>query len=207
MGLVTAWAVVGCNQAGNTESQPPGQSPAPAVASNSPKPSAAAAPAGPGALTPENTKIEFIGTKKDGRHVGGFSQFSGSISPIQGDFTASRITLDIDTDSLTADDPKLTNHLKSPDFFEVRKYPNASFVSTGIKESKEGETTHTITGDLTLHGTTKPISAPAKVTQTDDTLTLDTTFPINRLDYGIAFNPQMVNPTVTIKVSAKVPRK
>jgi polyisoprenoid-binding protein YceI len=211
MGLAAVSAFVGCNpdQAGNTAPQPPIPSPGPSAAGDPLEPSGPVTPAAPaalGALTPENTKIEFVGTKKDGRHVGGFAQFSGSISPIQGDFP-SRIAVEIDTESLFADDPKLANHLKSPDFFEVRKYPKASFVSTVIQPSQEGEATHLITGDLTLHGTTKSISIPAKVTETEDTLTLDSTFQIDRTEYGIAFRPEMVDPTVTITVSAKVARQ
>ncbi len=159
-----------------------------------------------GVLTPENTKIEFEGTKKDGSHSGGFAHFTGTIRPIHGDFAASRIAVEIETESLFSDNPKLTNHLKAPDFFEVRKYPKASFVSTGIAENATDRATHTITGDLTLHGTTRSIDIPVQVTQADDALAFDGTFTIDRLDYGIVYQPDAVSPTVTITLSAKVDR-
>jgi polyisoprenoid-binding protein YceI len=168
----------------------------------------AAVSAAAGMLTPENMKIEFVGTKKDGKHLGGFKKLKGSVKPTTGDFAASHIELEIDTQSLFTDtEPKLTAHLKSPDFFDVQKHPTATFVSTAIKPSKEGETTHQITGDLTLHGNKKPITIPVKVTQTDDAWTMEGQFTLNRLDYGIAFRPDMVNKDVTVKVSAKIARK
>jgi polyisoprenoid-binding protein YceI len=219
LGLATVLVVAGCDRVGHTtptaaDNTTP--SPAPPPSSPGAEPSGAGealpaatpvASAAPGVLTPENTKIEFVGTKKDGQHAGGFARFSGNIGPMQGDFTAGRLAVEIDAESLYSDNPKLTNHLKAPDFFEVRKYPKASFVSTRIQESRTGEATHLITGDLTLHGTTKSITIPAQVTQTEDTLTLESTFTIDRLDYGIAYQPEMVNPIVTIKVSARVARK
>jgi polyisoprenoid-binding protein YceI len=220
LGLVAVLVVAGCDRVGNTttavvdntastSTPTPPTSPGagPSAAGEAPHPATPVASAAPGILTPENTKIEFVGTKKDGQHAGGFAQFSGSIGPMQGDFTAGRLAVEIDTESLFSDNPKLTNHLKAPDFFEVRKYPKASFASTRIQESRTGEATHLITGDLTLHGTTKSITIPAKVTQTEDTLALESTFTIDRLDYGIAYQPEMVNPIVTIKVTARVARK
>ncbi len=155
---------------------------------------------GAGSLTPENTTIAFVGTKKDGKHDGGFKKFSGSLKPVDGDITKATLTVEIDTTSLFADDPKLTAHLKSPDFFDIKKYPDAKFVSKEIKAD-------TITGDLTLHGTTKTLTFPAKVTTTDDALTLESTFKFDRTDYGISFAPDMVDKQVTVKVTAKVARK
>ncbi|HKI36585.1 MAG TPA: YceI family protein [Gemmataceae bacterium] len=93
-----------------------------------------------GAITPENTKIDFIGSKKEGMHDGGFKAFSGSIKPMDTDVTKSTITVEIDTDSIWTDDDektkKLTTHLKGPDFFDVKKHPKASFVSKEIKAAK-----------------------------------------------------------------------
>ena len=70
-----------------------------------------------------------------------------------------------------------------------------------------GDHTHVITGDLTLHGTTKSISIPAKVATTDDAITLTSTFTIDRTEYGIAYDPAKVKKEVLIKVSLKVARK
>jgi polyisoprenoid-binding protein YceI len=167
-----------------------------------------------GAITPENTKIEFIGTKNDGqganKHDGGFKTFTGSVRPIDGDITKATINVEITTASLwTNADPKLGDHLKTPDFFDVAKFPTATFTSKEIKAEKKDDSTHVISGDLTLHGVTKPVSIPAKVTVTDDGVTIDGHFTIDRreFDFGKKFAAPMVNNDITIKVVAKVPRK
>jgi len=166
-----------------------------------------AGPVTPGTLTPENAKIEFIGSKKDGQHVGGFKQFSGKFSLTGEDATTLSISVDIDTDSIFTDTEKLTGHLKSPDFFEVKTYPKAAFTSTGIKANKEGDATHTVTGDLTLHGVTKSISIPAKITVTPNDLSLDSQFTISRKEYKMLFKPEAVNDEVSIKVTVNASRK
>ncbi len=211
--LAALLAMFGCS--GGSSTTPSGR-PSPPTTDGDSRPSATngtvkPAAAGPGAITPENTRIEFTGTKQGGKHEGGFKKFSGSVKPSDADITKSTIHVEIDTTSIYTDDDgrmnKLTPHLKSPDFFDVAKYPTATFVSKEIKADKKDDTTHVITGDLTLHGTTKPVSIPVKVTTADDTLTIDGKVTIDRTQFGIAYNPQMVNKEVTIKVLAKVARK
>jgi polyisoprenoid-binding protein YceI len=211
--LTALLAGTGCDSGGGRpkSATPPGgdggSSPrsgptAPGKAGDTPR--SAAPDAGPGEITPENTQVRWVGTKKDGKHEGGFTRFKGSISPASADLAAARISLEIDTDSLTSDNPMLTNHLKSPDFFDVKKFPKATFTSTAIKaEAKDGNT-HVITGALTLHGTTKPITFPAKVAVSGDALTIDSTFTFDRTEHGITYAPDKVDKTVTVTVSSKV---
>src|SRR5262245_18788281 len=71
-------------------------------------------------LTDKNTTITFVGSKPQGKHDGGFKADSGAASVDKGDLTTLKISLDIDTTSLYTDTPKLTDHLKSPDFFGVK---------------------------------------------------------------------------------------
>src|SRR5215210_3411082 len=96
-------------------------------------------PAGQGQkyqITPQNSKIEFVGSQVAGHHDGSFEQFSGTID-FAGAPEKSRVNISIDTNSLKADDDKLTAHLKTADFFDVAKYPQATFVSTAIKPGGE----------------------------------------------------------------------
>jgi polyisoprenoid-binding protein YceI len=199
LAFVVVLAFVGCEKSTKNEvsssSPPKGGTPG--------KPSGGAA----GVINPDNTSISFVGTKKEGKHDGGFKAFTGSVKPPSGDITAATISVEIETDSMFTDQEKLTAHLKSPDFFEVKKYPKASFTTTAIKAEKKDDNTHVVTGELTLHGTKKEISFPAKVTATDDLLTLESTFTIDRLDFGIAYAPDKVDKTVTIKVALKAARK
>jgi polyisoprenoid-binding protein YceI len=143
-------------------------------------------------ITPQNSKIEFTGSKVTGKHDGAFNDFSGQID-YAGNPEQSRVSITMKTDSLTTDTPDLTKHLKTADFFDVAKFPEASFVSTSIKPGGEKGASHTITGNLTLHGVTKAVTFPATITVTPDVATVDSTFSINRKDFGINYAGQADN--------------
>jgi polyisoprenoid-binding protein YceI len=162
---------------------------------------------GPGVISPSTSKIEWVGTKVGGKHRGGFKAFTGSMEPANGDITASKIKVDIKTASIYSDVGKLTQHLKSPDFFGVDKYPEASFVSSKIEKAADGDNTHKITGELTLHGEKKEITFPAKITEKGDKVLLDSEFKINREDFGMSYGKGKVHSDVTIKLTVEIPRK
>jgi polyisoprenoid-binding protein YceI len=230
LSLAALLAVFGCSggpstaPTGRTTSLAPTDGTKPTATNSSAKPTATngsgkptAADSG-GAITPENTKIDFHAAAPPPppkhEHDGGFKKFSGSVKPIaDGDITKAKINIEIDIDSIWTDDDgkrnMLTSHLKSPDFFDAKKYPKATFVSKEIKAEKKDDTTHVITGDLTLHGVTKSVTIPAKVTTTDDSVTIDGKFTIDRkeFDFDKKFLAPKVNNEVPVKVLAKVPRK
>jgi polyisoprenoid-binding protein YceI len=137
-------------------------------------------------IAPENSKIEFIGAKVTGQHHGSFKKFSGTID-YPGQPEKSRVSITIDSDSIETDTPDLTKHLKTADFFDVAKYPQAKFESTEIKPGGEKGATHTITGNLTMHGVTKSIAFPATITVSSGVITVETSFAINRKDFAINY--------------------
>ena len=149
------------------------------------------------ALTGDNTKVAFTGTKKGGKHEGGFKKLTGTAT-VDGDASTLKIEAEIDTTSLYSDNEKLTAHLKTPDFFGVKDNPKASFKSTKVEKSEKG---YTITGDLTLLGKTKPVTMPATVAVKDDELTLTSEFKINRSDWGMIFGKGMVDDAVSLKLN------
>jgi polyisoprenoid-binding protein YceI len=159
------------------------------------------------AITPENTKLEWVGTKDNGKHTGGFKQFRGSFALNDKDVAASKVSLDIDAESLYSDNAKLTQHLKSADFFEVATHPKAGFTSTAFKPAESKGATHTVTGDLTLHGVTKPITFPATIKVGDDQVSLDTEFKISRKEFGMTYGAGKIHDDVTLKVEMRLPRK
>ena len=150
------------------------------------------------ALDGKNTKIEFIGTKPNGKHEGGFKALAGTATAKAGDPTSLKFQVEIDTTSLYSDNEKLTAHLKSPDFFGVKSNPKASFVTTKVETAKDG---HTVTGDLTLLGKTKSISFPARIAVSGEGFTLTSQFQIDRTDYGMTYGRGKVDDLVTLKVS------
>lgn len=155
------------------------------------------APVAPAAETPaasdpviyaftDESKIGFVGSKVTGSHEGGFEKFSGTFQ-IAGDQPGpGPHTIEIDMNSVWSDAEKLTGHLKSPDFFDVEKFPTATFNLTSA-EPAEGADTFTITGEFTLHGVTKTITFPAKITNEAGTAHLNAEFSINRKDFGIVY--------------------
>jgi len=85
------------------------------------------------------------------------------------------------------DQEKLVGHLKSPDFFDVEKFPVTRFQSTKIETGGERGATHTVTGNLELHGVTKSIRFPASISLAADNVSVKSEFGINRKDFGIVY--------------------
>jgi len=135
-------------------------------------------------FTPES-QVNFIGSKVTGSHHGGFKAFTGYFTIKDGAPVGNDHKVVIDMKSTYADNEKLTGHLKSPDFFDIEKFPEATFDATGFK--KESDTSYTVSGNFTLHGKTKNISFPASVSQNGDTVKIDATFDINRRDFAIVY--------------------
>lgn len=137
-------------------------------------------------ITPGSSKIEFVGSKVTGSHAGAFEKFSGTVD-FNGQPEKSRVKITIDMASLKTDAPDLTKHLKTADFFDVTKYPQATFESTEIKPGGEKGATHTVSGNLQLHGATKSITFPATILVEPGAISVDSTFAINRKDFGINY--------------------
>ncbi|WP_418500252.1 YceI family protein [Flagellimonas sp.] len=105
-------------------------------------------------------------------------------------FGDAEFTVDIKTTSIDTDNGRRDDHLRSADFFDAEKYPSITFKSTGYE--KTGDKTFKLTGDLTMHGVTKPITLEGKVNgvitdQRSQKLKagLKLTGTINRLDFGV----------------------
>jgi len=153
-------------------------------------------------LTSENSKIEFTGTKKEGKHDGGFKKLTGTATITGTDAATAKLEVVIETESLWSDDAKLTGHLKSPDFFDVKTNPTAKFVSTKVEATKTG---HVIHGDLTINGKTKAIHFPAAIVVADGKIAIQADFTIDRTEFGMTYGQGKIDDKVAIrlKVEAK----
>jgi polyisoprenoid-binding protein YceI len=154
------------------------------------KEAAKAEPAKPAAATalPIDTarsKLTALGAKVTGKHLLEFSDWSGSVKMDGGNVAG--LDFAVKVTAFTTDSERLANHLRSPDFFDVANHPEAKFVSTGITAAAGKDTTHNITGNLTLRGTTKSVTFPAKVTLTDKEARGTAEFVINRKDFKIVY--------------------
>jgi polyisoprenoid-binding protein YceI len=150
------------------------------------------------ALSGDNTKLTFVGTKTEGKHEGGFKTLKGMATVGGSDLANLKIEIDIDCDSLYSDDAKLTTHLKSPDFFGTKDNPKATFKT---KTVTKGDKVYTIAGELTMLGKTKPVTFPASISVTGDVLSLSTEFKIDRTDWGMAFGKGKIDDKVTLKIA------
>ncbi|MEK6336152.1 MAG: YceI family protein [Acidobacteriota bacterium] len=160
-------------------------------------------------ISPDNSKVEFVGAKVTRSHNGSFKQFTGSIELANNSIESSRVSIEIDTASIVADDDQLTAHLKTPDFFDVAKYPKATFVSTKITPAAKPGASHEVTGNFDLHGVKKSVTFPAMIQVTPESVSVNAEFSINRKDFGIVYAGKaddLVRDGVVIKLTVKAPR-
>ena len=155
------------------------------------------------ALHPENSKIEFTGSKVTGKHDGGFRNFAGELNVVAGHVADTGNRILIDMDSAWADNPDVTQHLKKTEFFEVPKYPTAEFVTTAIAPGTNGST---VTGNLQLHGITKQISFPATIQVSDNEVSVAAQFFIKRFDFDVKYKgmaDDLVRDEVVLRLNVK----
>jgi polyisoprenoid-binding protein YceI len=86
---------------------------------------------------------------------GAFTKWSGTLELDDQDPVRSHLEVQIDAASIDTKEPQRDGHLRSPDFFDVEKYPNITFKSTGVERAGEGH--YHVTGDLTIRGVTHPV--------------------------------------------------
>ena len=87
---------------------------------------------------------------------GQFHDYEGTIITQGDDFEGADIEFSADISSIDTENEKRDGHLKGPDFFDAENYPKLTFKSTSFKKKKGNQ--YELKGDLTMHGTTKPIT-------------------------------------------------
>ena len=141
---------------------------------------------------------------------GEFTKTEGSVTIDPADVTKSSVEATIDAASVNTRDEKRDGHLKSPDFFDVAKFPKITFKSTKVEKAGEGKLK--VTGDLTLHGVTKAVvldvtgpSAEVKDPYGNLRRGLSATTTINRKDFGVSYGPDaVVSDAVAITIDAEL---
>jgi polyisoprenoid-binding protein YceI len=124
---------------------------------------------------------------------GDFGKVSGVVNIDEQDLTKSSVEATIDTASINTRTAKRDEHLRSPDFLDVTKYPAITFKSKKVE--KVGDTNFKVTGDLTIRGMTKEVvlevegsPAPFKDPLGNVRMGGQATTKINRKDFGIVYN-------------------
>ncbi len=133
---------------------------------------------------------------KDGKLVGG--NFAANMASLNSE----------DLKGSPEDAAKLEGHLKSADFFDVTKYPTSSFEITEVLPQTTENFNSKISGNLTVHGVTKPVSFDANVTVSPEGVVSLKTKPtdINRNDFGVTFKSPaengVIKDEITLQISA-----
>jgi polyisoprenoid-binding protein YceI len=139
-----------------------------------------------------HTSVEFVGrhlmiTKVRGR----FSDVRGQIT-IDEEPTKSHVEVEIGVASVSTGNDDRDAHLKNADFFDVEHYPTMTFVSTGVKALRDDA--WELVGDLTVHGTTKPVTLQVDFDGGgaspfgDERIGFSAATQVNREDFGLTWN-------------------
>ena len=119
--------------------------------------SQAAAKAGNFALDPVHTRLAFqISHAGFSNPIGTFSGVTGTLSFDEDDWTSARLEVHVPIATLNLGDADWQGKILDPTFFNVKKFPEAVFISTHVEP--KGEHGAQVTGDLTLHGVTRPVT-------------------------------------------------
>jgi polyisoprenoid-binding protein YceI len=124
---------------------------------------------------------------------GHFSGVTGSLVRDESNPANDRVEATIDVASVETRNDQRDEHLKSPDFFHVEKFPHLHFKSTGVKVAGEGELS--VEGDLTIHGVTRKVTfdvegptPPAKDPWGNTRIGVSASTKISRKDFGLTWN-------------------
>lgn len=124
---------------------------------------------------------------------GAFTGVSGTVVFDPQNLAASSVRAAIDVKTIDTRDENRDAHLKTADFFDSDQYPTMTFTSTKIEQAGDGE--YKVTGDLTIHGVTKPVTltveevtAESKDPWGNTRIGASAKAKVNRKDFGLNFN-------------------
>ncbi len=170
-------------------------------------------------IDPVHTNVEFTVRHMMISNVKGqFQKTAGTITANGNDPASAKIDATIDASSIYTRVEKRDMHLKSPDFLDVAKFPTITFISTKVEA--EGPNKWRVTGDLTLHGVTRPVvlevegsGAPIIDPMGNTRAGASATTKIKRSDFGLTWNKAleaggvMVGDEVAISIDVEAIKK
>lgn len=149
---------------------------------------------------------------------GSFNVKSGTVNVDDKDITRSTVEAVLDATTVNTGNTKRDEHLKAPDFFDTAKHPTITFKSNKVEKAGEGKLK--VSGDLTMHGVTKPVvldvTGPSKESKDPwgNTRTgVQATTKLNRKDFGLTYNTALetggvaVGEEVTVNLDLSLVKK
>ena len=148
-------------------------------------------------IDPAHTEVGFdirhIFTKVHGR----FTRFSGTIVHDAQNLAASRVEAEIEAASISTDNERRDQDLRSPNFFSVDSFPKLTFASKSVTAGSNGSLL--VNGDLTMHGVTRPVTLTANFLGSGPAMGgvvragFEASTRVNRKDWGITWNRTLDN--------------
>jgi polyisoprenoid-binding protein YceI len=177
------------------------------------QPAPAAPPSGVYAVEPHHTQVMFgISHLGFSTFYGVFSGASGSLTLDGGNPAASQLDVSVPTASVTTINATLNDELRSADWLDATAFPAMTFHSTKI--SLTSPTTADVTGDLTLHGVTRPVTLQAKLNTPGlnpmnkaYTVGFEVSGHIKRSDFGVTKYVPFIGDDVQLIISAPFEHK
>lgn len=164
-------------------------------------------------LDPENSSVGFVCKHVLSNVRGMFQRPSGTVTLDEANPANSKLNASIEVNLITTGVEERDTHLKSADFFDAAKYPVITFVSTSF--SKSSATSYSVTGSLTMHGVTKPVTlavtaSPPFTHAGGIRRGIEATLSVNRKDYGLRWDypgegpGAVVGDTILITIDAEL---
>jgi len=171
-------------------------------------PSPAAAQAGSYTVESSHTRVGFsVSHFGFSDWFGEFANVTGSLALDPADVTRSKLAVSIPVATIATTNTTLDDELRSAEWFDAGAYPAITFVSTKVERT--GERTADVTGNLTFHGVTKPVTLKASFNgggvnpmNKAYTVGFNATGTIKRSDFGVTKYVPVVGDEVTLRISA-----
>lgn len=132
--------------------------------------------------------------------TGTFKKMEGSIQFSENDLTNSKFDLSFDVNSISTGNGMQNKKALTAEWFEASKYPKITFVSTKIEKS---ESSYYVTGNLKMKGVTKEYKVPLSYSKSGDSYTFTGKFKVNRLDFKVGKQSDVVPSYMEINYSIK----
>ena len=181
----------------------------PALAQKAP----AAVQAGSYAVDPNHTQVGWrVSHMGFSNYAGGFSDVSGTLDIQPSDPASAKLSIKIPVDSVTTTSAKLTGELKGDQWLDAGRYPDMTFVSTKVAPS--GKNRAKVTGNLTLHGVTRPVvldvtlvGAGVNPMDRKQTVGFDATGTLKRSDFGVKTYLPMIGDELHLTIAGAFERQ
>ena len=129
------------------------------------------------------SSLTFDGTYQSGPFTGRFGRFDAAISYDEADLSKAKFDVKVDVASVDTQSGERDDTLRTADFFNTAKFPQAHFVTTGFEHGADGGVL--AKGTLTIREQSKPVTLKVKFAASAEGTTLDVGTTLNRLDFGL----------------------